>query len=36
MGYQTQEFDAESGEIVATEEEYSDDYDDGDYDDLDE
>ena len=37
MGYQTQEFDAESGEIVASEEDdYSDDYDDADYDDLDE
>ena len=38
MGYQTQEFDAESGEIVASEEDdYSDDsYDDDDYDDLDE
>ena len=36
MGYQTQEFDAESGEIVASEDDYSDDYDDGDYDDLDE
>ena len=37
MGYQTQEFDAESGEIVASEDDYDDDsYDDGDYDDLDE
>ena len=40
MGYQTQEFDAESGEIVASEEDdYSDDSyddDDDDYDDLDE
>ncbi len=37
MGYQTQEFDAESGEIVDSEEDYGDDdYDDGGYDDLDE
>ena len=37
MGYQTQEFDAESGEIVDSDESYEeDDFDDGDYDDSEE
>ena len=36
MGYQTQEFDEQSGEIIDSEDSFEDDYDDGDYDDLEE